>query len=383
MGLYAPADLNVIDGSSIWLESAASTLAMLGGAQLRLLLRAPVRRDLVTRRLERPNIRLVRSGAPVGDTSGRLQDVEALEALEREDDRERFDLVVLRGYAICRLAARRGRFAGRLIAAYVLEPERDPADPDHRRGLQEIVAASAALAVQTTEMGELLGSVAPAALPRLVLLPPGVPADLLSGASWARDDRLYYIGKFHPFYAVDRIIQAAARLRQRMPNLVLEVAGDKMPTQEAGRDARTRLEVLLATTPGVVWHGALDRGSVHRMLQSGGVAVSVWDYAHGPRLNDLVVSTKLLDYAAAGLPAAITPTSILRRLLGADYPGFVDSVDELPTTLDLMLGDPELRAESARRLVLLARRFTYDSIATELEASLAALGLLPARGATA
>ena len=65
------------------------------------------------------------------------------------------------------------------------------------------------------------------------------------------------------------------------------------------------LERRLVTTPGVTWHGAVSRDEVTRLLGRGGIALSLWDYRHGDRMNDLVVSTKLLDYCRAGLPVVL------------------------------------------------------------------------------
>ena len=59
----------------------------------------------------------------------------------------------------------------------------------------------------------------------------------------------------------------------------------------------TRMEALLQDTPGVVWHGPLSREATTALVAEGGIALNVWDYRFGPRMNDL----RRLDEVLPGL----------------------------------------------------------------------------------
>src|SRR5262249_43590157 len=84
------------------------------------------------------------------------------------------------------------------------------------------------------------------------------------------------------------------------------------------------------------------------------------------------ISTKVLEYSSLGLPVLLNPTTIQRRLMGADYPGYIGSVEtfaqrflELATSSERY----ELLSAAVRRA---AEPFTFDAPRAPLAARLAA-----------
>jgi hypothetical protein len=106
----------------------------------------------------------------------------------------------------------------------------------------------------------------------------------------------------------------------------------------------------------------MARQQVAELLAQGGVALSLWNYAHGSTTNDLVVSTKLLDYCAAGLPVVLNRTAAQETLLGRDYPLFVEELDDALPRLRAVLGDASLYRAAAERCLAAAERFTYPRV---------------------
>jgi glycosyltransferase involved in cell wall biosynthesis len=358
--LYSPADLNLVGGSAVWVQAVADTL--LAGPRVRLTvpLRFPRQRDLVAGSLDgRDRLLLVE---PPGSRTAGLSSGEALDRIEDLDRRRRFDVIIVRSFAACRAILRRRRLADRVWACYVLEPERDPADPAYLADLAAIAAHARYVVVQSEEMRALFETIVPAGRGRTILLPPAVgPLRPMPSPNRPRPPRLVYAGKFHPFYAVDRLAGDVPSLRARFPGLEFHVAGDLF---FGGPDDpyAASLRRLLTTTPGVVWHGALSRAGTLDLLAEGGVAVSVWDHRHGSTMNDLVVSTKLLDYCAAGLPVVLTRTAAQETILGGDYPLFVDRLDEARATIERALEDPELCARAAARCRAAAESFACEAV---------------------
>ena len=117
--LWCDVDMNIVDGSSIWLQSIAEVLAQHPRIRLTILLRMFERESLLTAPLERhPRIELVRAEEmAVHEEPVKASD--ALDFLERLDERERFDLVVLRGVPTLAEVTRRSRFDGRMWLYYV------------------------------------------------------------------------------------------------------------------------------------------------------------------------------------------------------------------------------------------------------------------------
>jgi glycosyltransferase involved in cell wall biosynthesis len=229
--------------------------------------------------------------------------------------------------------------------------------------MTRIAEASKHVVVQSEGMRRLLESVVPAARGKTVLLPPGIPAETGPRADLSRPvPRLLYTGKFHPFYPVEQMIDFLTELRAELPDLEFHVAGDKIMPIQDDPTYQERLRTRLETTPGVVWHGSLPRERVIDLLAEGGVALNLWDYAHGARMNELVVSTKLLDYASVGVPVVLTRTPTQVELFGEDYPLFVDDVDEALPLLRRVLTDPDLYRSTGERVFEASRAFTYPAI---------------------
>jgi glycosyltransferase involved in cell wall biosynthesis len=363
--LYSPANLNQVDGSTIWVESVAQTLLVDPRVEVTLPLRAPQRRDVVTGALRRlGRVQLVDIHPRLAARNLGLTTTQALDLIERLDRARPFDAILLRSFQLCLRATERASLRGRIWSCYILEPERDRDDPTYRGDMSRIAAASRHVVVQSEGMRRLLESVVPEARGRTILLPPGIPETTSQRADPDRPvRRLIYTGKFHPFYPVERMIEFLTELRRDgVPDLEFHVAGDKIMNVERDPGYAARMRRLLETTPGVVWHGSLPRDEVADLVAVGGVAMNIWDYGHGPRMNELVVSTKLLDYASVGVPVVLTRTPTQLELYGDDYPLFVDTVDEALPLLRRVLTEPDLYRRTAQRSYEASRPFTYPRV---------------------
>ncbi len=372
--LFSPADLNIVSGASIWVEAVAQVLHAGLGTEVVIPLRTLERRTLVTGPLrELDGVELVdpRRIRPYVPASG-LEIEESLDLIEGLDDAAPFDVIVVRSFGACLAAIERPSLRDRLWSTYVLEPERDIESAAYLADLARIAAASRWVVVQSEEMRGLLESVVPGARGRTIILPPAVPnpaepARLLPAPA----ARLWYAGKFHPFYPVPLMLDIFETLQPDHPDLEFHAIGDQVFRPPGGDAWADDLERRLRTTPGVTWHGAVARDDVVRLLGGGGIALSLWDYRHGDRMNDLVVSTKLLDYCRAGLPVVLNRTAAQATILGPDYPLFVDRAEDALEVVRRVLDDPALGLRAAVRCRDAALRFTYaavrESIAPFLE----------------
>jgi glycosyltransferase involved in cell wall biosynthesis len=382
--LYSPANLNQVDGSTIWVDSVARTLIEGPDVHVTVPLRSPVRREVITAGLrDLPRVELIDAHPRIAARTLGLTTTQALDLIERLDRGRPFDAIILRSFGLCLRALDRPSLRGRVWSAYILEPERDPADATYRAEMGTIAAFSRWVVVQSEGMRGLLESIVPETHGRTILLPPAIPATPARRVDPERPvRRLIYTGKFHPFYPVDRILDTFLEFRRRLPELEFHVAGDKIVRLADDPAYAPSLERRLRETPGVVWHGPLPREAVAALLGEGGVAVSLWDYRHGSRMNDLVVSTKLLDYAAVGLPVVLNRTPTQEGLLGSDYPLFIDDLDAAAERIWAALTEPALYAGASRRTYQASRAFTYPvvyaSIAEALgEARQARRGVVP------
>ena len=94
--LYAEVNMNLIDGSSVWVQSVAQMLTTLSWVDVTLLLRSGEERDVLTAPLrDHPRIELVEPDS-LGHR-GPLGPAEAVDCLLSLDSQHEFDLVLLRG----------------------------------------------------------------------------------------------------------------------------------------------------------------------------------------------------------------------------------------------------------------------------------------------
>jgi glycosyltransferase involved in cell wall biosynthesis len=352
IAVYGEVDPNLVDGSSVWLQSICQVLASLDGVEVTLLLRRPLvpeRRFLLDELGANGAVEVVDAGRP-----GVLAPDEALDLLQELDrDRARFDVVLLRGQALLAAAADREGFDGRLWP-YAMTGRGMP-----DRMLRALAARSARLLCQTEEVAEELRQIVPAANASLLVLPPMIP-DFPPPPPGRKGGegplRLVYSGKLAPEYCWLETVTAFRRLREAQPGTELHVLGDKVyrpPDRPGFHEEAIR---ALRETEGLRWHGAVPRAAVGGLLRECHLALSIRDPGVEAARE---ISTKVLEYGAAGLPVLLNRAPAYERLLGEDYPLFIDGPADAAELLCGPALDPELRATAADACLAAGEEFTF------------------------
>jgi glycosyltransferase involved in cell wall biosynthesis/predicted O-methyltransferase YrrM len=359
IAVYGEIDPNLVDGSSIWLQSVCQVLASLDGVEVTLLLRRPLeaeRRFLLAELDTEESVELVDAGRP-----GLLAPAEALDLLEVLDrERGGFDLVLLRGQAVLTEAAGREEFDGRLWS-YAMTGRGMPDET-----LRALAARSARILCQTEAVAEELRMIVPAANGSILVLPPMIPSldsPPRSGVAGGGPLRLAYSGKLAPEYCWLETVAAFTALRGAEPGAELHVLGDKVhrPPDQPGFHAEATRS--LRETEGLRWHGAMPRADVHGVLAGCDLALSIRDPGVEAARE---ISTKVLEYGAAGLPVVLNRAPAYERLLGEEYPLFLERPADAAELLSGPALDPGLRAAAAAACHAASREFTFDRIADRL-----------------
>jgi glycosyltransferase involved in cell wall biosynthesis len=139
-------------------------------------------------------------------------------------------------------------------------------------------------------------------------------------------------------------------------------------------------EVAGPAVPGVIWHGGQPRAEAMRLAAEGDIGLS-WRH---PELDaSLELSTKVLEFGQLGLPVILNRTPMHEALLGADYPLFAASLDDVADVAAAAL-DPDVFTLAAGRTSAAAASFTLDQAAgrlrTYLRRAVEAGGPRPASG---
>jgi len=376
--VYGDIDLNLIDGSAIWLQSVTQALARAGCA-VTLVLKAPVRTSrLIAPLLAEPGVTVRRpfeehllEGL---EGPGPVRAAAAAGLLARLDAEQPHDLVVLRGRAVTSAAAKSEAFDGRLWAYLTDVPQSVPGlTPEAADELGMIASAARYLLCQTEELRCFLEGSIPAACGKSVLLPPmlaDVPA--ARGAAAAGTPlRLVYTGKFAPRWNTLEMTELPGLLSARGIASELHMAGDKIHDDASGYQQRMRAAL---DTDGVTWHGGHSREEAMRLAASCDIGLS---WRHPDLDASLELSTKVLEFGALGLPVILNRTPMHEALLGADYPLFAATLADVATAAAAATAEPGLYRLAADRTGHAAERFTLDRAAERLRGYLA--GAVPSR----
>jgi len=366
--VYAPVDLNLIDGSAIWCSSLAQMLCEDQQVRVEILRHTPARRDINTAALiAHPRIRLLDPWQPhgcaalasVGGKLGaRLTPEQALERIAALHAAEAYELLVLRGGALCRLAAAEPGLAARSWL-YLTQHSAD------FETMRAVACSPARLACQTALLQEFFEAMLGTEPQRYVPLPPMIPRLWCAGPRMVRSGRkLCYVGKFDADYRIEELLAAQLELRRRFPDAGLVVAGDKFHDPQPGGQLQQRLTAALKNTPGVEWHGGLPREQVGRLMSGCDVGVCWRSPAYDQSLE---LSTKALEYAAAGLPVLLNPTRINRLVFGDDYPLYVTSAQSFVGAAAAAFEDVDLYRRAAERVWEISRDFTFAEVNRRLQ----------------
>ncbi len=366
--LYAAVDMNLIDGSSVWVSSVIEMLLCRPGLALTLLLRRPVERDLLTGPLaSRPGVTLIDPWKAFADCAAepwfrrrRLDDAGALMLLRRVQTRDPHDVLFVRAPAVALGLAADDALAGRTWA-YLLGTIDDEAKA---RDLQVLRARLGRLFCQTEALRDHYRAHIGALADGIEILPPMIPDYLGQPPPMrAAGRRLVYVGKLDAQYNAEPMLDAFVQLRARLPDAELHVAGDKFHIPPGDPGFADRVRARLEGTDGVCWHGALPRAGVEALVARCDVCVG-W---RTEELNQsLELSTKALEYGRLGKPVLLNRHVLHEGLLGADYPAFVNSAAEFVTRVAALLEEPETYRRAATRLHEACRPFTYRQVCARL-----------------
>jgi glycosyltransferase involved in cell wall biosynthesis len=375
--VYGHANMNLIDGSAVWVQSAVQVFAG-AGCDVTLLLKASVETDRLLEPLlkhERVTIRrpfeerLLRNVRPDRQDMTPLQ---AIAVIRQLDEEERYDIIVVRGLQVARALAADSRYNNRLWTYLTDIPQTlDTMSQDDIDDLGRIAEASRFLLCQTEELRSFLETSIPQACGRTTWFPPVVPERGFELSGPAQEDdapfRLVYMGKYAPDWMTLEMTELPTRLAERGHKVEVHMIGDKVHTSLDLPEYQTLMQDALTQATGVVWHGGVSRSSAWRIAAGCDVGLS---WRHDRLDESLELSTKLLEYGQLGLPVILNRTPMHEVLLGADYPLFADEPDVVDV-LDAALQDESLRRVAAQRCAATVDAYTLDRAVERTRAVLA------------
>ncbi len=174
-----------------------------------------------------------------------------------------------------------------------------------------------------------------------------------------------FVGGFSPWYALDKLVTAASRIRADVPDLHLLLVGDG--------PERARIDAMLADTP-AGWYtlaGRVPHAEVPGYLACFDVGVIT---NHKWWTSPL----KLLEYGAQRMAVVAPDLPSITSMASPEAVAFFGHGDfeDFERTLRAVLADRERRASLAVNLhEAVATRYSLDALATTIEQSLRTLNI--------
>lgn len=325
--VYGHVNLNLIDGSAIWLRSLVETLSATNAFNVHVILKQPVQEELETL----PNVAWVDPFEVFPDfefSEMRLNDAEALRIIERYDNEiTRCDYFILRQIDWACFDSWDDNFLKRSYLYNINSLE------IFVKKYDRVLRGSAGIIAQTDLMLDQLKIwINDVSDIQFYVMPPMIPD--FSGGGQINRNRLVYAGKFTAMWQVKEIANSFSDLRKKIPNIELHVAGDKF---DKTVDKKLIISIM-ENSEGIFWHKRLSRKESLSLIGNCGVGIG-W---RNPRLKDSIeVSTKFLEYCMQGLPAIVNPITIHKNLLGEDYPLFASNLEEYKEKCILAVTDDD------------------------------------------
>ena len=364
--LYADIELNIVDGSSVWLSSMASVLC--GEGICILVSRSAVHSDIVLANVaDRQNLIVLEPAAlglrdDVLTVEAGIGIVRALDALLPDVRR-----VVVRGLEAAHLLLGTRQFRERSVVYltdfYSHTPEGVVSSDEQSKMVAVCAVQAGRVLVQTERIEERLRQIAnsdfrtlrfPPVVPDTVAArqPSPVPSSALS---------IGYAGKIAPNWGIEELLDLVETIRAEGGAIDLEIVANKV-SRGAGAATARRMEAM-----GVTRHTDYDRARSMALMAT---VDFVWCWRPASFEEEtLELSTKLVEGVASGWRCICYPSRTNRALLGDDYPFFAQTIEEARGLLAQPARElPEglaARVHDCHRLSTVAARFRSDVLSGE------------------
>lgn len=356
IGLFADVDLNLVDGSSLWVESVAEAIQVYTPHTPVVLSRKELKdAGLLYQSLRRKGLLVLQPsdlGAnPTGGVAGVL-DSPGLRDIG-------LDVLLVRGLSAVLAAGARCLHCGQLWG-YVTEFDANAYKSEGLiRDLRAAVQNVDWFLVQTEPARDFVAGLPGVPAAKLAVISPMIPKRYLRGrGDEFRRRSIVYAGKFAPDWGLLELHALAHEFSRAGEPMPIKVYGSRIHDPSEGRQFSKDL-ASVQSDPIIEWRGTISRDDVVRELR---IADYCWAW-RSRMLEDrtLELSSKVLEACAAGCLPICYPSAANLELLGEEYPLFARSADEAYASVRALERDPVALAE-LRSMIVNAVSNYIDSV---------------------
>lgn len=347
--VYADVNLNIMDGSSVWLAELLRLLSSDVRLQIDFLRKAPNQSGPLNAQvdeLERLNC-IEKSQRP-------MKTEEVVAAINELDKEQHYDRVFVRG--LIELGKELIKSLSGRLAFYTLEPFQrlEELTNTDKKEIGEILNATAFAVVQSPRMKTSYSKEFNVPEANIFILPPLIPPIMENPSFRNQGNRLCYTGKFSEEWGTPGLVETFKKVQQQLPYAKLNIAGNKFHGDVGGH--KEAIQCFFEQCPAVNWVGVVSRQESIQLSRNSDIGFALRsDVIDNDNSQEL--STKLFEYMSAGKPVLLRPTKVHKELLGEDYPLFASTVDEAAEKAVAAFTDVQLYDVAARMSYLAYKRY--------------------------
>lgn len=367
--IHAEIDLNLIDGSSIWITSLVNVLIQNPNVNVGILLKKPILRPILIKSLLNNNqVYFIDVWKALSTNLSKeciynkfLYVKDAVTAINELDNTISFDIIIIRGFKLAVELSKNKELSSKTLGYFTDFPQDvTKITEESLNQLKNVINNMKYILCQTEQLIKYYKTIANPTKDNFVLLPPMIPNfPDISPTFQNTNNRLVYVGKFAASWYTLESIQAFRIIRDKYPNAEFHIAGDKFNNDPLNPNFKQEMQSSLENTYNVFWYSALSRKDALSLIANSDVGISWRDN----RLNkSLEISTKLLEYGSQGKPAVINRNDINESLLGKDYPLYANTYDEFVSATETALSDSVIYKEAGIQLYEACRKFTFKEV---------------------
>ncbi|MFJ7931067.1 hypothetical protein [Peribacillus sp. NPDC096448] len=377
--LFGFIDMNSMDGSAVFLSSLASTIALDSNIEVDLLLASPVKRDILIQPLEKfDNITILN---PFVDPFFNVADDEWVKKGVIDFDiaemlishywsQKEYDWLFVRSIeTVEKIAKHKHIIKNTLVYATGLTHIGQDVKEEKFESIKNIYDQCAYFLCQTEEMCQFVIEILNLNKEenKVSLLTPMIPnVESAEGHTRLRN-KLVYTGKFDPDWKTIPIITAFKELKREIPNLSLDVAGDKFKWVKDDSQFKEEAAYLLKNTDGLTWYGALTRENAQQLIVNSDIGIT---WRSEEMDSSLELSTKLLEYGILRKAVIMNPTEMHMKLFGEDYPLYAVTEKDFRDAVKLALCNKDIYEFASQRMYQVSRQFLFSEAIKKLQGPL-------------
>ena len=323
--LYGDLNLNIIDGSSVWLYSLAKLLSKDPNNCVDILLKVKIDNSVLVHDLYlKKNVTLINCDeyCPKYKEVDQNNIVEIVETLDRFRD---YSCIIMRGYSVVNTVLNSSTITDKLIP-YLTDFCHDEKliSSKEKEELKHIYDSVKQFFVQTKEMKKYLIK---------ILGVDGKKFQLLSPMIFVKKEdnvikypkSIVYSGKIAKYWNILELIDIMDELYKKDKDITLYMIGDKFNRELAGK----KDEILgkLKSMPNVKFFGTLPKDKATEIIKKCELSYS-FRSTEIDNNHSLEMASKVLESCFCNIPVLLRKTKMHVDLLGDKYPLYVDSVEK-------------------------------------------------------